>query len=63
MFLELYVYVYFSFDLSGTTGFKFNSMITRKSVDCVACCVCHSSAGVCLQNNFFPASLLFAGTF
>ena len=57
MFLELDVYmqVYFSFDLSSTT--------THKSVDCVACCICHCSVGVRSQNNLFPASLLFAGTF
>ena len=29
---------YFSFDSSRTTG------LTRKSVDCVACCICHCSA-------------------
>ena len=35
----------------------------RKSVDCVASCICHCLAGVRSQNNLFPASLLFAGTF
>ena len=46
MFLELKVQVYSSFDRSGTTGFKCNSLsiFTRKSVDCVACCICHCQA-------------------
>ena len=40
-----------------------NLTLTRKSVDCGACYICHCSARVGSQNNLFPASLLFAGTF
>ena len=62
---------YLSFICSWSSMYRFISpliflvpqLITRKSVDCVACCICHCSVGVRSQNNLFPASLLFAGTF
>ena len=41
----------FSFDSSRTTGFEFK---TRKSVDCVACCIYHCSAWFRQDHGFDP---------
>ena len=53
LILELDVQGSFSFDSSRTTGFEF-LLLTRKSVDCVACCICHCSAWCRQDHGFDP---------